>query len=721
MNRPFGALCLGLLTCALWVPLRGHALYAKSDLHGFLVPEIALHLGESHEGALALWDPYVELGRPAIHYGGLSPAYWLCRVVSWFSDDPWQAYTLLVLATLVLGGLFAFGLFRALELDPWASAAAALFFAFAPFQTHTALYVSFASGTTWTMGLAFALVRLLRARTFGNGLLFALVVHSALLASYPQQVVWSAWLGLVLLVALWPRRGERGALFLALAGWGAVAVLASVPVLADLVVKSREAVRQGFIASMFDKPLPMSARTCLAWLGELGDPLLDGRKRFASEGLWGSSLTPLGGAAVLVALFAVRTRLVRWLAGFVGVTLLLTFVRPTYVFAAQHLGLGLSLFLPFGAALAPCALLVALGLDHCLRVRGGSARVALVLLFPVLALAGAIASGKPLVGGNVAALIVFTVGALVIVAPRPLGLTAVAVGSAFYYGTLSLPNESRAHIERRIERVQPLVKTIAEHVHDGRFTWFGRERPLYLSPNTEQLYGLSSIQSYDSLAPRRYEAWTERVSARGSRFHGRFFESITDLEHLATPDFRRADVRVLLSKRLLAHERLRSVARVGPVYVYEIAGSAPRAAWVSEAACAREADGLRLPPAELSGDGVERRTGPAERIALALLPRAEPGVLWLGQQFHPHWRARSEAGELATVLLDGFWQGVLVPPGTRELVLEFRPWVRLAWLPQLAFALAGFGLLARRWYSRMRHQQQPRQRRARLRHHAVSR
>jgi len=461
-------------------------------------------------------------------------------------------------------------------------------------------------------------------------------------------------------------------------------------------------VRHGFVLSLFDQPLAVDARTWLAWLGELGDPLLGGRDRFRAAGLWGASLTPLGGAALLVALLSGRTRLSRWLGSFVLVTLWLTFHRPSYVFAARHLGLGLSPFLPFAAALVPCAILVALGFDHCLRVRGGGRRAALVFVFPGLALAGALASGKPLAGANLAVLVACTAGALVLVAPRPVPLAAVALGSAFYYGVLSLPSESRVDIEQRVERVQPLADAIAEVSHGGRFAWVADQRPLILGPNTEQLYDLASIHSFDSLTSRRYQAWTERVSEVGAAFHGRFFESLSGLERLATADFARADVRVVLALEPLVDEHLRLVTHVGPVYVHEVLGTTARAAWMAEAACAREPDGLRL-PSELSGDGVERRAGPDERIELALVPRSEPGVLWLSQQFHPHWRARSPEGALQTVLLDGFWQGVLVPPGTREVVLEFRPWVRFAWIPQLAFALAGLVLVARCWLFRRCH------------------
>jgi hypothetical protein len=43
------------------------------------------------------------------------------------------------------------------------------------------------------------------------------------------------------------------------------------------------------------------------------------------------------------------------------------------------------------------------------------------------------------------------------------------------------------------------------------------------------------------------------------------------------------------------------------------------------------------------------------------------------------------------VVVDGFYQGVIVPPDTGTLELSFRPFIRWAWVPQALFVLA-FGL-----------------------------
>src|SRR5262249_31343428 len=157
----FALLCVGLLACALSLPLRGRVVYSSVDLNQFFVPEMELHLHGNHGPGPALWNPHVQLGRPAVHYGGLSQAYWLTHAFTLVVDDVWELHTAVLLATLVLGGLFAWGLFRALDAHPWAAAACALGFALASFHGHTGLYLSFVGGSVWTMGLLWALARVL--------------------------------------------------------------------------------------------------------------------------------------------------------------------------------------------------------------------------------------------------------------------------------------------------------------------------------------------------------------------------------------------------------------------------------------------------------------------------------------------------------------------------------------------------------------------------------
>jgi hypothetical protein len=77
---------------------------------------------------------------------------------------------------------------------------------------------------------------------------------------------------------------------------------------------------------------------------------------------------------------------------------------------------------------------------------------------------------------------------------------------------------------------------------------------------------------------------------------------------------------------------------------------------------------------------------------------AHETLLFLSQQYHRAWRATSHRRSLRTVTVNGFYQGIILPPFTDEVELSFRPFVLWSWVPQLLFVAAGVSLLLRaRW------------------------
>jgi uncharacterized membrane protein YfhO len=76
-------------------------------------------------------------------------------------------------------------------------------------------------------------------------------------------------------------------------------------------------------------------------------------------------------------------------------------------------------------------------------------------------------------------------------------------------------------------------------------------------------------------------------------------------------------------------------------------------------------------------------------------------LLFLSQQYHRAWRARAGQQPLRTVLVNRFYQGVIVPANTSEVELFFRPFVLWSWLPQGLFIFCAALLLARfLWFRR---------------------
>ena len=131
---------------------------------------------------------------------------------------------------------------------------------------------------------------------------------------------------------------------------------------------------------------------------------------------------------------------------------------------------------------------------------------------------------------------------------------------------------------------------------------------------------------------------------------------------------------------------VRALRRLGPV-------PRERALWLGAVALfyAGYAFHLRAQP-------VERVRALDDALTFGLRPAQRETLLFVSQQHHPGWSASGGGRALETVLVNDFYQGVLVPAGVERVELTFRGWVHWSWVPQVLFAVlaAGLGVSARR-------------------------
>jgi hypothetical protein len=176
------------------------------------------------------------------------------------------------------------------------------------------------------------------------------------------------------------------------------------------------------------------------------------------------------------------------------------------------------------------------------------------------------------------------------------------------------------------------------------------------------------------------------LSARGTITFGRRFFAIEDAEKLPPAALRRAGVGVLLSGSRLDDTLAEPVARLGWLWIHRTREE-PQFAEQSEDYELRDGGSASLQDPRVS---LKVKGSPVadDRIEVGLTATSSPTLLRLSQQFHPQWRARTGARELECVVVDGFYQGVLIPPGVDSVELSFEPLVRWAWVPQALFLLA---------------------------------
>jgi len=481
-----------------------------SDYSNYYLPEMALHEQAWSRGELALWNPHVQLGRPASHIAGVSPLYppmALCLAVA---PSPPVAHTLLVCVTLLLIALFGWLWLRELGLGAEACGVGAALLAFSPFTAYWAPLQLFASTICWTLGVLWLLQRTITQPSAWTWWGLSVCVWLLLLSGYPQQVVWHL---VVVWVAIAPqvlRRPVPWRLVCAWLGCAAVGVLLAAPVLLDTATAAARADRAQLETSFF-----LDALQPLGSLKDLGQQLLQLLDPRLAEGprFQGVAFGLCGMALWLWSFALPQGR--RW-AWFVLFLLLLTWFPALYRPLLSLDAFRLSRFTPAAVTVIPLAAAAAWAV-HFMSLRS----------WP-----------RPVVMGLAGLTVLLTV-----LTAHPLLLTQ--------------PLQALA-------QTSPLVETLrAELQPEERYALVSHRDVRLLPANQETALGLHSVHSYDSLSSREYQAWCARLSAAGAQTAGRWFRHFDQPELLEPQALARAGVALLLSNQPLPAEHYSLVRPLG--------------------------------------------------------------------------------------------------------------------------------------------------------------
>jgi hypothetical protein len=731
-RAPFVALLLLIAGFLAPLAIRGHVIFPHDNRHevglsnvedeyrtnrkfkdqsSYYVPEIHHHLNGAHEGWLSTWNPHVQFGRPSSHVSGFSPAFALSRVLGWCTDDAFVFYTWLAALTILATGVFGWLFLRALELHPWAAFAGAASLAVGAFSAYWLTFVMFLGGTCWTLAIGWLVVRMVEKPTLARGLGLVFCVHALLLSAYPQQIVWHGLLlGVFTLSRVW-RSEFRARRLTLIAAAVAVGFACAAPVYLDLAVAASRSARIDVDADFFLKSIPAIhgpldvANFVSQWFDAnwIGDPIAEAYPVKFS----GVSLMPVLAAAFVVGCIGGPWREKALWVGFTALCAMLTLWGDAYLFAVEHLGLGLSRFLPLAAAWIPMTVVAATAIDRVLS--DGVPRRGLATFVAALAPAiglFAFANGGELRDPRAVAVgLALFVGFAAFVWTRKAWLVPLlVVGSTLAGGAclvLSRP-------ESTIATNSALVETLKELTRDGsRFAFVGAGMRELLPANEEALLGLRSIQSYDSLSSRAYQDWIERLSETGTHVAGRRFRTITDDSRLDRDEFGWSGIGVLVSREPLNSANFERGQRLGPFYLHRARTPPVLLAqldeWRNDETGDVRLDGPLDAGRSLGHRIVERRD---DALRLDLDPHAAPTLLFASMQWHPHWRARTFAEStgwtrVEPVTVDGFFLGVPLPANVSRVELHFEPWTRWMWVVHLFFAgaslcVVGLRLLTRR-------------------------
>ena len=676
-----------------------------SDESSFFIPELANNLRSDRKGWLATWNPHVQLGRAAYQVSGLTRAYLITNALSRFTSDPFRLYTALVLFTIGLTGSFLLLFLRSLGLHPTAAVFSAVGLAFGTPTSYWLTFVMFLSAICWLTCLLWLVAEFTQRPSPLRALGLAFATYSLFMTAYPQITILCLYItsafALIRIAQMPGTRREKLHTMLAMIGCVGAGALASLPVYLDLLFVAKQSTRLGHMSDSFFLGVlpPYHALPDLAnfvvtifdwsWPGNAIDP----NYPLAFNGL---SFTPVYGSLIWLSLFLKPRRSVLFWQLVVAICFVGTICPAAYLFAVHHLGFRLSRLHLLIGGIVPGFVLSAFVVDAVLRGQFRlTVRSAMWMLLPlameviVASLNWKWSSIDRIAVGITFLLVIALLGAIYYRSKA--AFTAIAVISVLLYGrTLILSQSPQA-----IHLSSKLVDAIKAGTSGSSRFAIADNAITALPPNEEALLGLKSVNSRDSLSSRQYQELTNQWSAGPNRTSRNFFRSLGVRAALADRAFPLTNVSVILSHRLLSVKGVTLMDDVAGIKLYRPTGDPISLRQTADF----QFSGADHSIMDVSPQFPEMDARQVETLddfqKIHVTKAAQETLLFLSQQYHPAWRATSHQRLLRTVTVNGFYQGVILPPFTDEVELSFRPFVIWSWVPQLLFVAAGVSLLLR--------------------------
>jgi hypothetical protein len=679
-----------------------------SDYPREFVPEVAMHLTGPRSTWIALWTNLNELGRPVNQLWGFSPAYPPSWLLTWFVSSPQRFLTILSLGTCFIGGLFVLLFCKEMRLTPLGSLVVSCSFASAPVFMYWLTFPMFVASWCWSAGALYGAIRLARKPDLLGWAILSFSIYSLLMTAYQQMIVYHAYLlagyGVFLCLRILRFDGiaATNRFFMSSGSAVIVGTLLVLPIYLDLFYTASETSRVKQDIPFFTESLPNISSLNDVWqlFTTTTFPQIFGNPSSSSYPLLfdGDSVTPLIIFFILVGLFLRFRQTYGWWI-FVLVCLCFHFIRPLYIFGVEHLGFNFSRVTPLDTSMLPLTIIAAHGADAVVRrplVSSVSWAVILATLGTCTALVIAIlfglAQGLVICWGAVAIslLVVGLLGAQLNRAQLALLIAAVLVDGAFVSSPLMLRQDPLS-----VATNSTLVERVRAHLpSDSRFAV--TSPGIYvLRPNLNAALGLASIHSYNSLPSRRYHSLIEALGGQFKSF-GRV--NIKIAPDYGSDTFWMSNISLILSRQKNDHYNLEPLGRIDRLYLYQIKS---RMGFCLQVFVPTELIGMEDidigDPRKLVARQAKKTSDEGDKITVKVQP-SPASLLILSQKYHRDWHANalSQSGwaNARTVVVNGVFQGVLLPEGTRKVRLQFRPYASFAWIGHLFWSLLLMALLS---------------------------
>lgn len=685
------------------------------------VPNLRVALHSRPSGSLALWNPHSEFGRPVTHLAARSTAHPMMYALSLITDDEFEIFTWQWILLNFLCGTFMFLLLVELEIDPFAAFVGAVFLAYGLLSCFLSYYPGWSAVFAWTVctlwlvtlfcrsGKLYALpgIAVSVSSLITMGILPIAVMHLWLISFFSAGMLWSRCDNWLLVV-------KRGLLLMAA---GAVAIGLCSPYIADTMVARELAARMTddrfddhfFAGSQRDAHSACHALLTVIDPYVLDDPITMTAKYhefdpgYTRRGIYpipSVVLCPVYTILLVSGLTSVRMRAWWPLVILASVPFMLSWFTVTHVVLVKVLGLGLSSYPTDYVSIIPIAIVIAFGIEAILGMSFSLPRtigIGVLLVLFACSLGYASTWMTPEVSARAACFTSLVLGSTFAMSfvPRRLLWFLLILFATLCYGWPAF--KTRPEVLRETQLTQ-VVREISGD--ERRFALIRSSPDVLLSPDSHIQGGLNSIHTYNSFVTTEYVKLMQNMSVGPSNLHGRRHNYV-DLKTVEYgPTFWISGVNVVVSNEQLDVlpwlEHIATIDNTHHVYRTRVE---PKMWGLVESSNFRKLDTtiewIPRDPTLPSLHALE----PLDRCddVKTFRFKADDGarLLFLSQQFHPHWYAYSGDERLEAIRVNDFFQGVIVPPGVTNVKLRFEPYSRFAvhlrYLLTLFAAMCGIG------------------------------
>ena len=223
--------------------------------------------------------------------------------------------------------------------------------------------------------------------------------------------------------------------------------------------------------------------------------------------------------------------------------------------------------------------------------------------------------------------------------------------------------------------------------------------------NYNAVLNIPQIGTYNPLLSKHYVALMKRFGVQNKRYNPRVTKIVLPMPE---NDQWMANIRTIVSKNALNDPNLTLTARTDgaiPFYVYTTATTMGCCLQVPLSdvridATAQEIEYWIDTPKAATNRQLQKSENQGDRFVVPVTESTKESIIVFSQIFHPQWyaRVRTATGwqDATAVVVNASYQGVRVPVGTQEVVMEFRPWAYWSIIPNI-FWLGCALLLLGRW------------------------